>query len=75
MNKEQTEGKFEQLKGEIKKTWGKLTDNDIMLYKGERQKFLGRVIELQGIAKEKAEEKLKAMEDAFNYDNTSSKVA
>jgi uncharacterized protein YjbJ (UPF0337 family) len=75
MNKEQTEGKYEQLKGEIKKTWGKLTDNDLMLYKGERQKFLGRVTELQGIAKEKAEEKLKAMEDACRCDSTDSKVA
>lgn len=76
MNKEQAEGKFEQVKGEIKKTWGKLTDNDILLYKGEREKFLGKVKEHYGLAKEDAEKKIKAIEDACRCDtSTSTKVA
>ncbi len=73
MNKEQVQGKTEQLKGEIKKTWGKLTDNDLMLLEGKRDQFLGKVKEHYGIAKEDAETKLKAMEDACRCDSTSSK--
>ncbi len=75
MNKEQVQGKAEQLKGEIKKTWGKLTDNDITLLDGKRDQFLGKLKEHYGLAKEDAEKKIKAMEDAFRSNNTSSKVA
>ena len=73
MNKEQVQGKAEQLKGEIKKTWGKLTDNDMLLLEGKRDQFLGKVKEHYGLAKEDAEPKLKAMEDACRCDSTSSK--
>ncbi len=64
MNNEQITGKFEQLKGDIKSTWAKLTDNDIMLYNGQREKFLGKIHEHYGLVKEDAEKKVKAMEDA-----------
>ena len=64
MNKEQAEGKFEQLKGEFKKTWGKLTDNDITLYNGQREQFLGKLKEHYGLAKEDAEKQIKALEEA-----------
>ena len=73
MNKEQVQGKAEQLKGEIKKTWAKLTDNDIMLLEGNRDQFLGKVKEHYGLAKEDAETKVKALEDAYRCDSTGSK--
>jgi|LakMenEpi03Aug12_release.lakeMendotaPanAssembly.Ray.scaffolds.fasta_scaffold1406090_1 uncharacterized protein YjbJ (UPF0337 family) len=64
MNKEQVQGKSEQLKGAIKKTWGKLTDNDIMLLEGKRDQFIGKLKEHYGLSKEDAEKKIKALEDA-----------
>jgi uncharacterized protein YjbJ (UPF0337 family) len=64
MNKEQVQGKSEQLKGSIKKTWGKLTDNDIMLLEGKRDQFIGKLKEHYGLSKEDAEKKIKALEDA-----------
>lgn len=64
-NMDQAEGKFTQLKGKIKETWGKLTDNDIMLYKGQHEQFLGKLKEHYGLAKEDAEKKLKALEDTI----------
>ncbi|MDO9459536.1 MAG: CsbD family protein [Alphaproteobacteria bacterium] len=70
MNKEQVDGKFEQLKGKLKETWGKLTDNDITLYDGKREQFLGRLKEHYGLAKEDAEVKVKALEDACGPANT-----
>ncbi|MCE2965750.1 MAG: CsbD family protein [Alphaproteobacteria bacterium] len=57
MNKEQTDGLFEQVKGGIKSTWGKLTDDDIMMYNGQREKFFGKVKEHYGLAKEETEKK------------------
>lgn len=74
MNKDQVDGKFEQLKGEIKKTWGKLTDNDIAQYNGSREKFLGAVKEKQGIEREAAEKRLKEMETSCGC-GSSSKAA
>jgi uncharacterized protein YjbJ (UPF0337 family) len=74
MNKEQIDGKFEQIKGKIKQTWGKLTDNDVMLYKGERDQFLGKLKEHYSLAKEEAETKVKALEDACYCDTTAPKT-
>lgn len=63
MNKEQVSGQTDQLKGKIKQTWAKLTDNDIMLLDGKRDEFLGKLKEHYGMAKEDAEKKIKAIED------------
>src|SRR5947208_569326 len=62
MNKDQVEGKWEQLKGEIKKTWGNLSDDELAYYNGNRQKFLGIVQEKYGIAQEQAEKRLAELE-------------
>ncbi|MDE3016487.1 MAG: CsbD family protein [Pseudomonadota bacterium] len=72
MNNDQVKGKAEQLKGKFKEAFGKLTDNDILLYEGKRDQFVGKVVQLQGIAKEEAEKRIKAIEDAYN---TSTKAA
>ena len=74
MNKEQVEGKNEQLAGKIKATWGKLTDNDFMLYNGQRDQFFGKLKEHYGLAKEDAEKAIKAIEEASDAD-TATKVA
>ena len=70
MNNEQVKGKAEQLKGKFKEAFAKLTDNDIMLYEGKRDQFIGKVVQLQGIAKEDAEKKIKAIEDACGCGST-----
>jgi uncharacterized protein YjbJ (UPF0337 family) len=62
MNKEQIDGKFEQLKGVIKQTWGKLTDDEVLSYKGKQDQFFGKLQEKYGIAKADAEKKIEEME-------------
>ena len=69
MNKEQVEGKFDQIKGKLKETWGKLTDSDITLYDGKREQFLCKIKEHYGLAKADAELKIKALEDAWDTAN------
>jgi uncharacterized protein YjbJ (UPF0337 family) len=41
MNKEQLQGKFQQLNGEIKKAWSRLTDDEITLLDGQEDSFYG----------------------------------
>lgn len=67
MNRDQLEGKMEQFKGEIKKTWGKLTDDEISQVEGNRQKFLGALQEKYGLATEQADKRLKEIEARYSH--------
>jgi uncharacterized protein YjbJ (UPF0337 family) len=50
--------KWKQLSGEIKKQWGKLTDDDLTRIAGEKEKLQGVLEEKYGYAKTKAKEEL-----------------
>jgi uncharacterized protein YjbJ (UPF0337 family) len=52
MNKEQFEGSWQQFKGEVKKKWGQLTDNDLLEAEADYIKFLGIVQKRYGERKE-----------------------
>jgi len=49
---------WEQMKGELKIKWSKLSDDDLARIDGEREKLVGRVQELYGITKEEAERQI-----------------
>jgi uncharacterized protein YjbJ (UPF0337 family) len=55
MNWTQVEGKWDQFKGEAQRQWGKLTDDDLTVIRGDRDKFVGKVKERYGVEKEEAE--------------------
>jgi uncharacterized protein YjbJ (UPF0337 family) len=52
MNRHQFKGSWQQLKGELKKKWGKLTDDDLLEAEGDYDKFLGVVQKRYGDQKE-----------------------
>lgn len=52
MNTDQFKGKWVQFKGEVKKQWGKLTDDDLKQVEGDYDKFVGRIQERYGDKKE-----------------------
>ena len=37
MNSDQLEGKWEQLKGQVKEKWGKFTNDDMTIIKGKKK--------------------------------------
>jgi uncharacterized protein YjbJ (UPF0337 family) len=55
MNKEQFKGSWQQFKGELKKKWGHLTDDDLLEAEGDFDKFLGVVKKRYGDQKEEIE--------------------
>jgi uncharacterized protein YjbJ (UPF0337 family) len=57
MNWDQTEGKWKQLKGSVKEKWGLFTDDDLTVIAGNRDKFVGKMQERYGIAKEEAQKR------------------
>jgi len=58
MNKDVMEGKWKQLRGEVKKWWGQLTDDDLDTVAGNKEKLIGKLQERYGYAKERAEEEV-----------------
>lgn len=62
MNWDQIAGNWKQVKGVVRERWGKLTDDDVDVIAGKRDILLGKIQEKHGIAREEAEEELKAWE-------------
>ncbi|TVS00667.1 MAG: CsbD family protein [Rhodospirillales bacterium] len=55
MNWDQIKGNWKQFSGKVRQQWGKLTDDDIEVAKGNRDELVGRVQERYGIARQEAE--------------------
>ncbi len=51
-------GMWKQFSGEVKKQWGKLTDDELMEVNGNREILAGKVQERYGIAKEDANKQI-----------------
>jgi uncharacterized protein YjbJ (UPF0337 family) len=66
MNSDQLEGKWKQVKGEVREKWGKLTDDDIHVVAGRREQLIGRVQERYGVAKEEATRQVDAFVKNLN---------
>lgn len=66
MNEEMFKGKWGEIKGEVKKQWGKLTDDDIMVIAGEKDKLVGALYTKYGYEKDKAEEEYKLFMERQN---------
>jgi len=52
MNADIFQGKWGQFKGELKRQWGKFTDDDLTQIEGSYEKFLGKVQERYGERKD-----------------------
>lgn len=65
MNKDIFEGNWKELKGNIQKQWGKLTDNHLDQINGSREKLSGAIQKNYGIARDEAERQMKEWEKAI----------
>jgi len=63
MNEDILKGKWHEMKGEVKKQWGKLTDDDLKTISGEKEKLVGILQTKYGYAQDKAEDEYKAFID------------
>jgi uncharacterized protein YjbJ (UPF0337 family) len=58
MNWDEIEGNWKKFKGDIKERWGRLTDDDLDIIQGQREKLTGELQRKYGIAKEEAKEEI-----------------
>lgn len=59
MDEEKNDGKFEQLRAEIKKKWGHSMDDDLTTFGGRQDSFYGKMKEHYSTAREATEAKIK----------------
>jgi uncharacterized protein YjbJ (UPF0337 family) len=62
MNRDQLMGKWRQMRGGIKKQWGKLTDNELDQIGGNYDMLIGKVQEHYGNTREEIERQLTQIE-------------
>ena len=55
MNTDVLKGKWQQMKGNVRKQWGKLTDDDVDQVQGDAEILQGRIQERYGRTKEEAQ--------------------
>ena len=59
-NKLKWEGRWDQLNGKVKQTWGDMTDDDLDVAEGQYDELVGRIKEQTGETQEEIERKLDA---------------
>jgi uncharacterized protein YjbJ (UPF0337 family) len=60
MDNDRIKGKWHQLKCEIKRKWGKITDDDLTEAEGNLEKLIGKIQERSGERREAIEKWLDA---------------
>lgn len=58
MDTDTLKGKWEQLKGNIQRDWGKLTNDDMDVIEGDAKILVGKLRERYGMTKEAAEKEV-----------------
>lgn len=67
MNTDIFEGKWEEVKGKMKQTWGKLTDDDFKQIEGAHQEIYGKLQQYYGYSREEAEKMVKGFQDKSSH--------
>jgi uncharacterized protein YjbJ (UPF0337 family) len=65
MNAEVFKGQWNQLKGELKSRWSKLTDDDLTQVNGSFDKFIGSIQTRYGYLKDQAEKEFERWYEAW----------
>lgn len=61
INEDTIKGKWLEIKGDLQKTWGKLTDDELDQTKGDLKSISGLIQQRYGDAKENYEEKVSSV--------------
>ena len=57
MNWDQIEGRWTEMKGKARTTWGELSDDELNQISGKREELVGKLQQKYGLAKKEAERK------------------
>ena len=68
MNQDIFEGKWKEMRGQVKEWWGKLTDDDLERVGGKADQLIGILQQKYGYTKEQAEKELNERLEAAKID-------
>ncbi|MDR5873337.1 CsbD family protein [Vreelandella gomseomensis] len=57
MNWDQVEGRWTEMKGKARASWGELTDDELDQIDGKREQLVGKLQQKYGLVREEAERK------------------
>ncbi|HEX2980969.1 MAG TPA: CsbD family protein [Anaerolineaceae bacterium] len=66
MNQDIMKGKWRQIRGDVKRFWGKLTDDELDQIDGNTDKLIGKLQEHYGYSRERAEEEVNRFSQDVN---------
>lgn len=66
MSRDIVKSRWAQLRGKLKRTWSKLTDDDLDYFGAHREYLVGKLQERYRISKEKAEGQVKEFERSLH---------
>ncbi len=66
LNENTIKGKWQEIKGEVQKAWGRLTDDELEKTKGDAKAIAGLIQQRYGEAQDKASEKLSGIFERFS---------
>ena len=59
MNWDKIEGGWKQFKGKLREQWGRLTEDDVAVIEGKRDKLVGKIQERYGITRDEADREVR----------------
>lgn len=68
MNWDTVEGKWKQVKGQVKERWGKLTDDDLDIINGRREQLEGKLQTAYGRTREQVQKEVDEFMNSCNCD-------
>ncbi len=71
MNWDTIEGRWEQVKGEARSKWAKLTDDDMSSIAAKKDKLVGKIQERYGLMRDEAERQVDSWMKDLSTDATS----
>jgi uncharacterized protein YjbJ (UPF0337 family) len=71
MNTDILEGKWKQIRGQVKEWWAELTDDDVNQVQGKSERLVGMLQERYGYSRERAQEEIKDRMREYSSQNDS----
>jgi len=62
MNRDTLKGQWTQLKGQVRKQWGKLTDDEVDQIRGDSEILMGKLQQRYGYTREQAQREIERWE-------------
>lgn len=70
LNKESLKGKWNEIKGDVQKAWGRLTDDEIEQTKGDFTKLKGLIQQKYGEQKEDVQRRFSDIVNKYDVDES-----